>query len=83
MTITLYEKVAKIKSLLQMWKGRSLSIKGKITILRSKVLPIILYPVSVLYVPGEIIDDIDHLFYDFIWPNKKHHIKKQVLKQKN
>ena len=82
MTITLNEKVTKIKSLLQMWKGRSLSIKGKITILRSKVLPIILYPASILYVPKKIIDEIDHLFYDFIWPNKKHHVKKQVLKQK-
>jgi hypothetical protein len=78
---TLNEKVTKIKNLLNMWRARNLSIKGKITILRSQALPLILYPASVLFVPEKIVKELDSLFYDFIWPNKKHHVKKQVLKQ--
>lgn len=75
------EKVMKLKNLLNMWKSRQLSIKGKITLLRSQALPLILYPASVLYTPAEVINEIDHIFFDFIWPNKKHHVKKKVLIQ--
>jgi len=62
-----------------MWKARKLSIKGKITVLRSQILPIILYPASVLYTPDDIIEELNSLFFNFIWPNKKHHVKKKVI----
>ena len=75
------EKIMKLKNLLNMWKSRQLSIKGKITLLRSQALPLILYPASVLYTPPEVIKEIDQIFFDFIWPNKKHHVKKKVLIQ--
>ena len=78
---TLNEKVTKVKNLLNMWQARNLSIKGKITILRSQALPLILYPASVLFVPYKTVKELESIFYDFIWPNKKHHVKKQVLKQ--
>ena len=73
-------KIKKIKNLLNMWKGRNLTIKGKITILRSYALPLIIYPASVLYTPPNIIKEVDNLFFDFVWP-KKHHVKKKVLCQ--
>ena len=44
-------------------------------------MPIILYPASVLHTPQEILEEIDNLFFEFIWPNKKHHVKKKVLIQ--
>ena len=47
-----------------MWKCRQLTIKEKITILRSQALPIILYPASVLFTPEHIIDKIDKLFFN-------------------
>lgn len=74
-------KIKKLKSILNMWKSRNLSIKGKITILRSQAIPIILYPASVLYTPPEVSQEVDHIFFDFLWPNKKHHVKKKVLIQ--
>ena len=79
--INFKEKISKLKNLLNMWKSRLLSIKGKITILRSQALPLIIYPSSVLYTPDHVIKEIELLFFDFIWPKKKHHIKKQVLIQ--
>ena len=80
-SINFKEKISKLKNLLNMWKSRQLSIKGKITILRSQALPIIIYPSSVLYTPDHVIKEIELLFFDFIWPKKKHHIKKRVLIQ--
>ena len=64
-----------------MWKSRNLSIKGKITIIRSQAIPIILYSASVLYTPPEVSQEVDHIFFYFLWPNKKHHVKKKVLIQ--
>ena len=75
------DRLIKVRNLLNMWKCRQLTIKGKITILRSQALPIILYPASVLFTPEHIIDKIDKLFFNFIWPNKKHHVKKNILIQ--
>jgi len=75
------EKISQIKNKLNMWKSRKLSIKGKITVLRSQILPIILYPSSVLYTPDDVLNEVSSLFFDFVWPNKKHHVKKKVLFQ--
>ena len=73
------ERVSKIRNLLNMWKCRNLTIKGKITILRSQALPLILYTASMLDIPDNILNEIDKLFFNFIWPKGKHHVKKCVL----
>ena len=75
------EKIQKMKTLLNMWKMRNLSIKGKITMLRSKALPVLLYTAAILYMTDEEINKVDKLFYDFIWPSGKHHVMKNVLIQ--
>ena len=75
-------KMQKLKNLINMWKSRNLSIKGKITLLRTQAMPLILYPCTVLQVPKEKLEEIDQLFYDFIWQNCKHHVKKVVIIQK-
>ena len=77
----LHEKVLKISNLLNIWKARQLTIKGKITLLKTKVMPIFLYIGSIVYVPEDVLIEIEKLFYDFIWPKGKHHVKKDVLIQ--
>ena len=80
-TALIEEKVLKVRNLLNMWKARNLTIKGKITLLRSKVVPVFLYVATIVYVPENIIKQVDDLFFDFIWPSGKHHVKKKVLIQ--
>ena len=77
--INLEERKIKLMNLLNMWGQRNLSIKGKITILRSQAMPIILFTSNFLYVPPDIISDIENIVYKFIWPNGKHHVKKSTL----
>ena len=79
--INFEERIKKLENMLNMWQGRSLTIKGKITLLRAQALPLILYTTSVLFTPKDIINRIDSLFYKFIWPKGKHHVKKEVLVQ--
>jgi hypothetical protein len=73
------EKHRKITTILNMWKGRNITIKGKITILKNKVMPILLYTSSMLYTPKDKIKQFEQTFYDFVWPNRKHHVQKNVL----
>ncbi len=68
----------KIKSLLNIWSRRKLTIFGKITIIKQLAIPKILYPASVLSVPEGFVDKIKKLFYSFIWGNKEH-VKRSIL----
>ena len=49
-TALIEEKVLKVRNLLNMWKSRNLTIKGKITLLRSKVVPVFLYVATIVYI---------------------------------
>ena len=62
----LEEKVQKLKVMLNIWKSRNLSIKGKITLLRTQAMPILLYPFSVLDVSKEIAERVDKIFKKII-----------------
>ena len=62
-----------------MWLQRGLSLKGKIAVLRSIGIPQMLYITSCLYTPAWVIEKVDSIFFSFIWPNKKHHVKKETI----
>ena len=72
------EKLSSLEKVINMWSRRNLSIKGKIAVLRSLILPQILYPATVLYVPDKVIDEVEHLFFRYVWPNKVH-VKREVI----
>ena len=76
--INFEERIDKLNILLNMWSQRNLTIKGKITILKTKAIPLILYPSTFLYVPKHIITTVDKIMYNFVWKNK-HHVKKTTL----
>ncbi len=73
------EKIKKIKIMLNIWSQHNLSLKGKVAILKSIILPQILYIASSLYLPEWAIKEIDELFLNFLWSQKKHHVKKEVV----
>ena len=73
------EKIKKLKSLLNMWSQRKLSLKGKVAVLRSIILPQILYVATVLYTPEWVIEKVENLFFNFLWSDRKHHVKKEVI----
>lgn len=68
-------------NLLDIWQCRGLSLKGRVTILKSLVLPKLLYPMSVLPTPSYIIELVDNMILDFIWDKRKHKINKNVIVQ--
>lgn len=69
------EKFLKFKHILNLWMQRDLSLKGKITILKTLAIPQLLYACSVLYVPDEFIYKVNNEIVRFIWNHKPAKIK--------
>ena len=74
------EKIEKMKTILNIWRQRALSIKGKVVIINSLALSQLQYISNVLYVPQNIIEEVNSLIFAFLWP-KKVHVKKEVTIQ--
>ena len=74
-----YSRIEKIKTLLQIWSGRHLSLKGKITVLKTLVIPQISFLFSVLFVPLYILEDIDKLLLSFLWNKKTPKVKRETI----
>ena len=68
-------------NVLSIWHSRGLSLKGKVTILKSLGLPKLLYPMSVLPIPESVVSTVDNMILDFVWGTKRPKIKKNVIIQ--
>ena len=79
--LNLSTKLSKMQSLLNMWSSRCLSLKGKITLLKSLIMPHILHIASVIPLDHKILTQIENMFYNFLWNNKKHGISKKTIIQ--
>ena len=73
------ERLVNIKNMLYIWSSRVLSLKGKITVLKTLILPKILFLFSIVYVPDEMLKTIDNLFFNFLWNKKPPKIKKNTI----
>ena len=74
-------RLKSIDNVLNIWHARGLSLKGKVTILKSLVLPKLLYPMSVLPIPSDIVKLVDDMVVDFMWSKRKPKIKRNVIIQ--
>ena len=71
----LTEKIQKIENLVQIWYGRPLSLKGKITVIQSIFIAQIIYPCSVLFIPDWFVNHLHTLFVNFLWNHKTPKVK--------
>lgn len=62
-----------------MWLMRDLSLKGRILLSKTEGLSRLVYPARILDVPKSFLREIDSTLLHFIWRNKPHYLKKQVL----
>lgn len=71
-------KINRIKNSIHVWKRRKLTMYGKILLLKTMALSKLVYSMSLLHVPIEIIKEINKCFYSFLW-NKVDRIKRNTL----
>ena len=74
-------KLQKLQTNLDMWRARDLTLFGRVLIIKSLGLPQLIYSVSNLDVPREIISTIKTKLFNFLWKNKRDKIKRTGLYQ--
>ena len=67
-----------MKNLLSSWKGRYLSLKGKVTVINSLAISPLLYLASV---PCRVIQEVKQIVTDFVWNDKPPNIAYNVMIQ--
>ena len=73
-----WPKLDNTEKILSCWKRRHLTLFGKITIIKSLIVPKIFYPLYFLDAPSEYIRNCEIIFYKFIW-GKQDLIKRKTL----
>ena len=75
-------KLEKMKSLLDSWHARGLTLQGKIMVLKALGISVLTYPLINLHVPKTLLEKVDKECFKYIWGSqKKTKIKRKVLIQ--
>ena len=83
--INFKEKVQKIRSLIKLWNRRYLTPLGKITVIKTLLLPMLNHLFISIPNPDEqTIKELNNIFFEFLWDGpakiKQNSIVKVVLK---
>ena len=70
-----------MKTTLNLWKMRHLSLIGRILIVKTVAIPKIIYKATILPITNEIIKELDKLITHFIWNSSKPKLKSNKNKK--
>ena len=73
------EKLEKVQNVLSCWKYRRLSLLGKITVLKSLIASQLVYILSPLPTNHRALEEINCIFYNFLWDGKGDKIKRDIM----
>ncbi len=74
-------KIATLKKHLAIWKQRSLSLKGKITIINNLALAPLIYCAILIDIPEPAIKEINNIIQNLIWDGRTSNISQKTLIQ--
>ncbi|KAK3702160.1 hypothetical protein QZH41_004381 [Actinostola sp. cb2023] len=75
------QRVVKLEKILNLWKGRTLSLKGKSLIINTLGTSKLWYTATVLQMPGPIVTKINKLIWDFFWSGKTPQVSRDMCVQ--
>ena len=61
------ERLDSVKKLINIWSSRGLSVYGKVTIIKSLIIPKFVRISSLLPVPKEIVKELNQMIFKFLW----------------
>ena len=73
--LNIEEHLKSMHTLINIWKGRKLSLKGQITTLRTLILLQIQFLFSMILIPNIILKQLDQIFFENLWGDKSTKIK--------
>ena len=62
-----YDKLKDIRMRTRLWSCRGLSLYGKVTIIKSLLIPKMLYVFSILPTPEDFIKQLNSIIHNFLW----------------
>ena len=74
-------RILTLKNTLNIWSQRSLSLKGKITVVNNLALSPLIYVSSIIDTPKDAIVEIKKCIDKFLWNGKKAKIARSVIEQ--
>jgi hypothetical protein len=79
-----YYNKKKILEIIKTWQKSDLTLYGKLTIIKSLIIPQLTYALTILPSPGELfLNDIEKIILNFFWDDKTAKIKKiNLFKEK-
>ena len=66
-TIPRSQEIDKVKKILIGWKGRNLTLQGKVLVLKTFVLSSIGYLIEMQGIPDGIKKEVDKIMWNFLW----------------
>jgi hypothetical protein len=74
------EKIKKVKNILSSWAYRDLTYIGRITVIKTLALPLLVQILTLLpNPPTQVMKEIQDMFYKFLWDGKPDKIKRNVI----
>ena len=61
------DRLNEVQKTINLWKLRGLSLFGEVTIIKSFLIPKLLYVSSIIGTPPEIIKQMEKMIYKFLW----------------
>ena len=77
----LKERINTIRSVINNWKRRNLTLIGKIVVLKTFIISQFQYVLSAIHITEKYIKEINNIMFSFLWNGKKAKIKKSILCQ--
>jgi len=62
-----HDRLNECEKLINLWKMRGLSVFGKVTIIKSFLIPKLLYASSIMDTPTEVMKQMEKMVFKFLW----------------
>ena len=73
------DKLESCKKLINSWQQRNLTMFGKVTIVKSLILPKLSFLIQTIPIANNIIKQLNSMIFNFVWGNKAEKIKRTTL----
>ena len=73
------DRLKKICNILQIWRQRSLSWKGRIMIIKTLILSQVVHLFGTTFTPKYILEQLDKTIFNFLWNHKPPRVKRETV----
>ena len=78
-TLNIDKRVKKMNTIINIWRSRNLSLKGKITIIKTLIVLQINFLFLMIYIPDNILQKLDKMLLDLVWNSKSAKVKRSTI----